>query len=217
MNRRRRRVNRKNHLNLSGRASISATRPLFVRSARRFDKVSVRSARCRCGRAILPLGAGSKWLIQRGALLLGFLDWLRQLGKKLSRSDAISCSKLARAASRRIPTSDRVLLVASLRISPRYADKSLIYRTSTAAFRVGFLQPVSDLARSMLTEDFRIGLAASQAAQYVVGTSNPLQPNYVLEGSIDALYGDFRDLSAANGGARDGIFLVQQDRRRYRR
>ncbi len=46
MNRLFRRVNRKNHLNLSIRASIKAAR------------------------ALLPLFAGPKWRIQRGALLL---------------------------------------------------------------------------------------------------------------------------------------------------
>ena len=33
--------------------------------------------------------------------------------------------------------SDRVLSVASLRISPRYADRSFVYRTSTAAYEAG--------------------------------------------------------------------------------
>jgi ABC-type uncharacterized transport system auxiliary subunit len=42
----------------------------------------------------------------------------------------------------------------------------------------------------------RKGLAASGLFKYVVGPSNQLQPNYVLEGSINSLYGDFQNLNA---------------------
>ena len=101
--------------------------------------------------------------------------------------------------------SDRVLSVASLRISPRYADRSFVYRTSTAAYEADFYNQFLIAPDSMIGEELRKGLAASELFKYVVGPSNSLQPNYVLEGSINALYGDFRDPS------RPAAVLYNQD------
>lgn len=210
MNRRRRRVNRKNHLNWSGRASISAASPLFVRSARRFDKVSVRPARCRGGRAILPLGAGSRWLIQRGALLLMiFLIGCVSLEKSYPDRRYFALELVPGKSPN--STSDRILSVASLRISSRYADRSFVYRTSTAAYEADFYNQFLTAPDSMISEELRRGLAGSELFKYVVGPSNPLQPNYVLEGSINALYGDFRDPSRPAAVLEIEFFLYNQD------
>ena len=115
-NRPRRRTNRKNHLNLPVRASIRAARSLFVRSARCFDNVSVRSARCCCRRALLPLFAGSQGLIQRGALLLlVFLTGCVSLEKSYPDRRYFAL-ELVRGKSPN-STGDRILSVASLRIA----------------------------------------------------------------------------------------------------
>ena len=45
-------------------------------------------------------------------------------------------------------------------------------------------------------EEARKALAASSGFKFVVGPASPLTPNYVLEGSINALYGDFRNPAA---------------------
>ena len=138
-----------------------------------------------------------------------FLDWLRQLGKKLSRSALFR----ARACPGKSPnsTSDRILSVASLRISPRYADRSFVYRTSTAAYEADFYNQFLIAPDSMISEELRKGLAASELFKYVVGPSNSLQPNYVLEGSINALYGDFRDPSRPAAVLEIEFFLYNQD------
>ena len=62
----------------------------------------------------------------------------------------------------------------------------------------------------MLTEDIRRGLAEAQAAQYVVGTSSQLDPTHVLEGTVDAFYGDFRDLSAPKAVLEMEFFLSKE-------
>ena len=108
-------------------------------------------------------------------------------------------------------TSDRILSVASPRISPRYADRSFIYRTSTAAYEADFYNQFLTAPDSMIAEELRKGLAASELFKYVVGPSNPLQPNYVLEGSINALYGDFRDPSRPAAVLEIEFFLYNQD------
>jgi len=108
-------------------------------------------------------------------------------------------------------TSDRILSVASLRISPRYADRSFVYRTSTAAYEADFYNQFLIAPESMISEELRKGLAASELFKYVVGPSNSLQPNYVLEGSINALYGDFRDPNRPVAVLEIEFFLYNQD------
>jgi len=63
----------------------------------------------------------------------------------------------------------------------------------------------------MLSEEVRKGLAVSPAFKYVIGPSNQLQPNYVLEGSVNALYGDFRNLNAPAAVLEIEFFLHSED------
>jgi len=186
MNRQRRRVNPKNCLNLPVRPSTKAPRPLP------------------------SLFAGSRWLIQRGALLLlVFLSGCVSLEKSYPdrRYFALELAPGKTPNS----TSDRILSVASLRISPRYADRSFVYRTSTAAYEADFYNQFLTAPDSMIAEELRKGLAASELFKYVVGPANPLQPNYVLEGSINALYGDFRDPNRPVAVLEIEVFLYNQD------
>ena len=186
MNRQRRRVNPKNCLNLPVRPSTKAPRPLP------------------------SLFAGSRWLIQRGALLLlVFLSGCVSLEKSYPdrRYFALELAPGKTPNS----SSDRILSVASLRISPRYADRSFVYRTSTAAYEADFYNQFLTAPDSMIAEELRKGLAASELFKYVVGPANPLQPNYVLEGSINALYGDFRDPNRPVAVLEIEVFLYNQD------
>jgi cholesterol transport system auxiliary component len=102
---------------------------------------------------------------------------------------------------------NQTLLVSGLRISPRYADKSFVYRTSEAGYESDFYNQFLTSPDTMLSEEVRKGLAASPAFKYVIGPSNQLQPNYILEGSVNALYGDFRNLNAPSAVLEIEFFL----------
>ena len=109
------------------------------------------------------------------------------------------------------PEGDQVLLVSGLRVSPRYADKSFVYRTSEAGYESDFYNQFLTSPDTMLSEEVRKGLAASPAFKYVIGPSNQLQPTYVLEGSVNALYGDFRNLNAPSAVLEIEFFLHNED------
>jgi cholesterol transport system auxiliary component len=89
--------------------------------------------------------------------------------------------------------SERTLSVSNLRISPRYADRSFVYRTSDAGYESDFYNQFLTAPDVMISEELRKGLAASGEFKYVLGPANQQQSNYVLEGSINSLYGDFRN------------------------
>ncbi|HYT56161.1 MAG TPA: ABC-type transport auxiliary lipoprotein family protein [Verrucomicrobiae bacterium] len=109
------------------------------------------------------------------------------------------------------PVGEKTLLVSGLRISPRYADKSFVYRTSEAGYESDFYNQFLTSPETMLSEEVRKGLAASTAFKYVVGPSSQLQPNYVLEGSVNALYGDFRNLDKPAAVLEIEFFLHNED------
>jgi cholesterol transport system auxiliary component len=103
-----------------------------------------------------------------------------------------------------------VLLVSSLRVSPRYESRSLIYRRSDSAFEADYYNQFLVSPGPMLTEEVRRGLSQAQITQYVVGTSSQLDPTHVLEGTVDALYGDFRDLGAPKAVLEMEFFLSKE-------
>lgn len=103
-----------------------------------------------------------------------------------------------------------VLLISRVRVSPRYDGRSFIYRRSDAHFESDFYNQFLVSPGAMLTEEIRRGLAEAQIAQYVVGTSSQLEPTHVLEGTVDAFYGDFRDLSAPKAVLEMEFFLSKE-------
>jgi len=119
--------------------------------------------------------------------------------------------ELAENTQRSNPAGDQTLLVSGLRVSPRYADKSFVYRTSEAGYESDFYNQFLTSPDIMLSEELRKGLAASPAFKYVVGPSSQLQPNYVLEGSVNALYGDFRNLDKPTAVLEIEFFLHNED------
>jgi ABC-type uncharacterized transport system auxiliary subunit len=105
----------------------------------------------------------------------------------------------------------RTLAVANLNISPRYADRNFIYRTSETEYETDFYNQFLSAPATMIGEELRQALATSSLFKYVLGPSSPLAVNYVLEGSINVLYGDFRTLSAPAAVLEIEFFLHNED------
>jgi ABC-type uncharacterized transport system auxiliary subunit len=108
------------------------------------------------------------------------------------------------------PGFNGVLLFANLRVSPRYEAKSFVYRRTEANYESDFYNQFLVSPAAVLSEEVRRGLARAQVFQYVVGASSQLEPTHVLEGTVDALYGDFRDPSAPKAVLEMEFFLSKE-------
>src|SRR4029434_6205869 len=108
------------------------------------------------------------------------------------------------------PTANETLEVTNIRISPRYADKSFVYRTSEAGYESDFYNQFLVSPAALITEELRKGLTGSQVFKYVIGSSNQSQPSYVLEGTVNALYGDFRNVNSPRAVLEMEFFLTSE-------
>jgi cholesterol transport system auxiliary component len=105
---------------------------------------------------------------------------------------------------------NEILQVSSIRVSPRYADRSFLYRTSEAGYESDFYNQFLIAPASLITEEVRKALIGSQVFKYVISASSPLQPSYVLEGAVNALYGDFRDADSPRAVLEMEFFLTSE-------
>jgi cholesterol transport system auxiliary component len=105
---------------------------------------------------------------------------------------------------------NETLQISSIRVSPRYADRSFVYRTSDGGYESDFYNQFLIAPAFLITEEVRKGLMGSQVFKYVISASSPLQPSYVLEGTVNALYGDFRNADSPRAVLEMEFFLTSE-------
>ncbi|MBI1997685.1 MAG: membrane integrity-associated transporter subunit PqiC [Deltaproteobacteria bacterium] len=108
------------------------------------------------------------------------------------------------------PPGRGVLQVANIRVSPRYEDKGFVYRTSGSSYESDFYNQFLVSPAALLGEELRKGLAQSEIFRHVINASSQLEPTHVLEGVVDALYGDFRDPGAPKAVLEMEFFLRKE-------
>lgn len=91
---------------------------------------------------------------------------------------------------------NEILQVSTLRISPRYQDRSFVYRISDGGFETDFYNQFIAPPAGLISEEIRKNLIGAQLFKYVISASNSQAPSYVLEGTVNGIYGDFRNLNA---------------------
>ena len=103
-----------------------------------------------------------------------------------------------------------VVEVVDVQISPRYTEKSFVYRRSDARYESDFYNQFLVAPAALITEELRKGLAQSQVFRHVIGSSNQLQPTHVLQAAVSGLYGDFRNGSAPKAVLEMEFFLTKE-------
>ena len=103
-----------------------------------------------------------------------------------------------------------ILQVSNARVSPRYEEKSFVYRTSEAGYESDFYNQFLVSPAFLISEEVRKGLARSHVFQHVIASSSQLEPTHILESGVAALYGDFRDLSAPRAVMEIDFFLSRE-------
>jgi cholesterol transport system auxiliary component len=107
-------------------------------------------------------------------------------------------------------TANGILEVSDIRISPRYEGPSFVYRISEVSYESDFYNQFLIAPAALLTEEVRRGLAQSRTFEYVVNSSSQLQATHRLDGIVNALYGDFRNIAASRAVLEIEFFLSKQ-------
>lgn len=85
-----------------------------------------------------------------------------------------------------------VLKVRKFRVSPASERKDLVYRTSDARYEGDFYNEWFVPPNAMITQQILNWLTRAGLFQYVMDSSGPLPATHSLEGTLTALYGDYR-------------------------
>ncbi|MGE3978109.1 MAG: ABC-type transport auxiliary lipoprotein family protein [Nitrospira sp.] len=85
-----------------------------------------------------------------------------------------------------------VLKVRKFRVSPAFEGKELVYRASDARYEGDFYNEWFVPPNAMITQQVVNWLTKSSLFQYVMDSSGPLPATHTLEGTLTALYGDYR-------------------------
>jgi cholesterol transport system auxiliary component len=85
-----------------------------------------------------------------------------------------------------------VLKIRKFRASPSFEGKEFVYRTSDAQYEADFYNEWFVAPKAMLTQQVHSWLTKSGPFNYANESLDSLAPTHVLEGTVTALYGDYR-------------------------
>jgi cholesterol transport system auxiliary component len=104
-----------------------------------------------------------------------------------------------------------VLRVKPFRVSALYEDKGFVYRDGELNYISDFYNEFLVSPGPMLTGEVVKWLNASKVFKTVLDTPSQVLPEYVLEGAVTSLYGDFRDLKNPKAVMEIQFFLIAAD------
>ncbi len=108
------------------------------------------------------------------------------------------------------PDTETVLKVRRFRVSPKYEGKGFVYRLKDLSYESDFYNEFFISPASLLTEEIRKWVAGTGLFQHVVDPSSYMDPNYVLEGAVTSLYGDYGVSTAPKAILEMQFFLLQE-------
>ncbi len=91
------------------------------------------------------------------------------------------------------PNLKNILRVSDFIVSPGFTDREMVYLKADNQYTSDFYNSFFISVSNMLTEQSKNWLQQSGLFAQVVTLSSSLDPNYILEGSVQSIYGDFRD------------------------
>jgi len=103
---------------------------------------------------------------------------------------------------------DATLEIRRLTVNSAFATKNLVYRTGEFQYEPDFYREFLISPGPMITEHTRRWLADSGLFKQVLPSGSQIAPTHSLEGTVVALYGDFRDESAPIAVLEIRFFLV---------
>lgn len=104
---------------------------------------------------------------------------------------------------------DSILDVRRFAIDSAFSGKGLVYRKGEFEYESDFYNEYLVSPTVMITDKTRNWLSQSGLFKTVLDVGSQVDPTYVIEGNVTALYGDFRDKSSPKATIEIRIFLLK--------
>ena len=114
-----------------------------------------------------------------------------------------------RPSSRMASDGQNIIEMRRFTIDPAFSSKGLTYRKGEFEYESDFYNEFLVAPDVMITDKVRNWLAASGLSKRVLDPGSYIDPTHVLEGSIVALYGDFRAKSSPMAVLELRVFLLE--------
>jgi len=109
------------------------------------------------------------------------------------------------------PLGAGVAKVRQFRISSRFEETGLVYRTGEMRYEADFYNEFLTSPALLITEEARDWLGASGVFAQVVDARSGADADYTLEANVTALYGDFRDEKQPRAVMAISFLLLDED------
>ena len=86
---------------------------------------------------------------------------------------------------------DKNLIVRRVKISPRYEDRDLVYKVGKNGFEADYYNSFFVPPSSMITQELRVWMGDSGVFANVLGPESLGTGEYLLEGLVNSIYGDY--------------------------
>ncbi len=83
------------------------------------------------------------------------------------------------------------LIVRRVKISPRYEDRDLVYRIGENSFEADYYNSFFIPPASLMTQELRVWMSDSGMFANVLGPESMGTGEYLLEGIVNSIYGDY--------------------------
>lgn len=107
-----------------------------------------------------------------------------------------------------------VVRVKSFKAPQQYQNKNFVYRIGEHEFATDFYNEFLAPPPRMLAEEAAAWLESSGLFKHVITQSSQLLPDFIIEGSIENLYGDFSSQKDARAVVSIKLFLIDARRAR---
>ena len=108
-----------------------------------------------------------------------------------------------------VPVPGAVLDVRGLFVSPRFEGKELVYRTGDTRYESDFYNEWFVSPSAMLTQQIQDWLRQARLFEHVVVTPSYMDATHILEGTVTALYGDYRQQGGQKAVVGMHIVLIE--------
>ncbi len=107
------------------------------------------------------------------------------------------------------PETVKNLEIRKLNVSSRYDGREFVYRISDVRYKSDFYNGFFKYPSSMITEEVRKWLAESGLFQSVIYSARVVEADYIMEGVLHSLYGDYSESRKPGAIMEIEFFLIK--------